>query len=212
MADSIYAPRNDPVTTIADEDDQPDTPPPHPFLHQPLLYVSRVDPAREDKELASGVFQKFLPVRWVIDSSWNHILARTHIPLPSLTQTQDRSRCPPWSACFRNRRVSDSRQRCVTVGRGYLREQSTDRPFLFLHSQPRKHSQPSERSACPSTRQAVQTNPSPNLSPVSSNNSHPRPMTSTSTTFSVPLAPSLVLNASSQTLLVTTLASVEWQT
>lgn len=75
MADSIYAPQNyaeaarpNKNTSIHadDEDDAADAAPPppaHPHLHKPLLYVSGVDPALEDKQLASGPFAAFLPVR-----------------------------------------------------------------------------------------------------------------------------------------------------
>lgn len=40
---------------------------PHPHLTRPLLYISGVDPAMTDKELAGLVFEKVLPVRLKID-------------------------------------------------------------------------------------------------------------------------------------------------
>ncbi|KAI3485258.1 hypothetical protein L1887_51543 [Cichorium endivia] len=40
---------------------------PHPHLTRPLLYISGVDPAMTDKELAGLVFEKVLPVRLKVD-------------------------------------------------------------------------------------------------------------------------------------------------
>lgn len=37
--------------------------PQHPFLSQPLLHVTGLDPQLEDRDLATGVFASFLPVR-----------------------------------------------------------------------------------------------------------------------------------------------------
>ncbi|CAO1620122.1 unnamed protein product [Sympodiomycopsis kandeliae] len=69
MADSIYAPQNyAPDHHHNDDDDETDaTPPAHPFLTKPLLYVSGVDPQSQDQDLASGPLQQFLPVRLHID-------------------------------------------------------------------------------------------------------------------------------------------------
>ncbi|CAO1629533.1 unnamed protein product [Parajaminaea phylloscopi] len=40
---------------------------PHPFLTQPLLYISGLDPHLEDRDLATSVFAALLPVRLNID-------------------------------------------------------------------------------------------------------------------------------------------------
>lgn len=48
----------------SDADEQASEPlPPNPFLKEPLLYVSGLDPNVTDKELASSVFAACLPVR-----------------------------------------------------------------------------------------------------------------------------------------------------
>ncbi|EST04945.1 Polyadenylate-binding protein/Hyperplastic disc protein [Kalmanozyma brasiliensis GHG001] len=88
MADSIYAPKNqhklnaaqaaDAVAAAPSSNSQPNIAKnqagnsngshrAHPHLTQPLLYISGVDAAMADKELAGLVFQDVLPVRLKID-------------------------------------------------------------------------------------------------------------------------------------------------
>lgn len=47
----------------AEEQDVAEALPPNPFLKEPLLFVSGLDPHVTDKDLASGVFGACLPVR-----------------------------------------------------------------------------------------------------------------------------------------------------
>lgn len=67
MADSIYAPQPDApngdssVGSIAS--DSAPAAPPHPYLTKPVLHVSGIEASLSDKDLASGVFGAFLPVR-----------------------------------------------------------------------------------------------------------------------------------------------------
>lgn len=83
MADSIYAPHNQhkleeaqaaesnsnshPTNDANGTAHESSPRPPHPHITQPLLYISGVDPKVTDKELASSVFDKVLPVRLKIN-------------------------------------------------------------------------------------------------------------------------------------------------
>lgn len=79
MADSIYAPSaneaNGNSNGHGDDGQIPLTP--HPYLKQPLLYISGIGPHTEDKDLASGPFQKLLPIRWVRSAHAEWLLAKS---------------------------------------------------------------------------------------------------------------------------------------
>ncbi|KAE8230151.1 hypothetical protein CF326_g4857 [Tilletia indica] len=77
MADSIYAPHNNNNNDDRDrehddideedEDDEISLQPENPFLTKPLLYLSSIDTAVSDQDIAAKTFGKFLPVRLTID-------------------------------------------------------------------------------------------------------------------------------------------------
>ncbi|PWN48406.1 hypothetical protein IE53DRAFT_389403 [Violaceomyces palustris] len=76
MSESIYAPQNQAarqqeqhpnLTNDHDHDDQSRPLPTNPYLNTPLLFISCVQPSISDKQLASTVFEKSLPVRIKID-------------------------------------------------------------------------------------------------------------------------------------------------
>ncbi|UZJ52645.1 hypothetical protein CBS101457_001965 [Exobasidium rhododendri] len=61
---SIYAPKIvDQVTIEDDAGSEDELLPPNPYLTKPLLYLSGVDVNLSDRDLASGVFAPFVPVR-----------------------------------------------------------------------------------------------------------------------------------------------------